>query len=214
MKLYKRLIIIIGIVFSPFLIEFFLFNIPSISKFSREAWFSFIGSYSGAIVTLIVLQLTLKENRRSITAERTHLKRIYEIEKEINLSKGILDVLLLNNYDFISLDKITNEYARYIANLYDVQFDVRELTYNDSGDTARDRFFNELYLTERYHTLQLFVEEKIQIESKEQANKYLDFVIEKTTTLSRQMNTKRQMLLGLYKEYVNEIQEKKFESYL
>lgn len=212
MKRYWKVIVaIVAVAIFPFIIEWFLFTTPEVSRFSNEVWFSFIASYSGAIATLIVLGLTILENQRNLKDEKERLKRNYETEKEIDLSKKIINVLLLNNYDFITRTKILTEYDRYIKDIYDVQFEVRELMYDENGNTARDKFFVKLFQIERYHSLQLAVQDIPEIKNEEKAKKYFDSIVDSTNKLSHQMTNERKLILDLYKDYVSEMKQKEFE---
>ncbi len=211
MRMWKKIVHVLVIITFPFVLEWFLFITPEVSRFSNEIWFSFIGSYSSAIVTLLVLCLTLRENRNSIREERRKLRESFDIESEINLSRKILDVLLLNRYDFISADKLLTEYGKYRQDMYDIQFEVRELKYDDKGDTARDRFLKRLFLTERYHTFKLIELNVEKIDNIEKAKKLSESIDKNVTEMVHQMNKERRELLNLYKEYVHEMKEKEFE---
>ncbi len=210
-KVIAVIVVMVVIAIFPFVTEWFLFVTPEVSRFSNEVWFSFIASYSGAIATFIVLCLTMLENRRNLKDEKERLRRNYEIEKEIDLSKKIINVLLLNDYDFVARTKISTEYSRYIQDIYDVQFEVRELMYNENGNTARDKFFVKLFQIERYHSLQLAVSNVSKIENKEEAKKYFDSIVNVTNKLSHQMANERKPILDLYKNYVKEMKQKEFE---
>ncbi len=210
-KVIAVIVVMVVIAIFPFVTEWFLFVTPEVSRFSNEVWFSFIASYSGAIATFIVLCLTMLENRRNLKDEKERLRRNYEIEKEIDLSKKIINVLLLNDYDFVARTKISTEYSRYIQDIYDVQFEVRELMYNENGNTARDKFFVKLFQIERYHSLQLAVSDVSKIENKEEAKKYFDSIVNVTNKLSHQMANERKPILDLYKNYVKEMKQKEFE---
>ncbi len=210
-KVIAVIVVMVVIAIFPFVTEWFLFVTPEVSRFSNEVWFSFIASYSGAIATFIVLCLTMLENRRNLKDEKERLRRNYEIEKEIDLSKKIINVLLLNDYDFVARTKISTEYSRYIQDIYDVQFEVRELMYNENGNTARDKFFVKLFQIERYHSLQLAVSNVSKIENEEEAKKYFDSIVNVTNKLSHQMANERKPILDLYKNYVKEMKQKEFE---
>lgn len=207
----KQIGCVIGIIIFPFILEWFLFITPEVSKFSNESWFSFIGSYTGAIATFLVLRITLSENRKTVEDEKKKLKRNYEIEKEIGQVEKILRVLLLDNYDFVSLNTIPTEYAKYIKDIQDVQYDVRKLIYEENGKTARDKFLMRVSLLERGHTLKLVTDEISEIDSIERAKQLYDFILNRTKELSRNANNQRKELLDLYQEYVNEMKAKEFE---
>ena len=56
--LKKHWCICIIMVLIPFAVEKFLILTPVVSRFSNEVWFSFIASYVGAVVTVIVMFVT------------------------------------------------------------------------------------------------------------------------------------------------------------
>ena len=102
-KLGKFLIslwIVCFIVLFPYIVEYILLHGPSISSFENDVWFSFIGSYSGGIITVVVLFATIRYNNRSnkLEYERGKIKDIYTKEK-VDLD-NIIDLLVLNKISF------------------------------------------------------------------------------------------------------------------
>lgn len=94
------LLIICLIVLFPYIVERILFYGPSISRFENDVWFSFIGSYSGGIITMVVLFATIRYNNRSnkLEYERGKIKDIYDKEKaELD---NIIDLLMLKKINF------------------------------------------------------------------------------------------------------------------
>ncbi len=62
----KILCITAALAFFPFVLERILFITPIVSEFSNEVWFSFIGSYIGSVVTLVVMFITFKKVMKKI----------------------------------------------------------------------------------------------------------------------------------------------------
>lgn len=207
---FKAILIVILFALFPFVLEFILFVTPEVSRFSNEAWFSFIGSYIGVIATFIVLRITVKDNQKSIQDAKIQMIKSYEIEKEIALSTRILKILLLDNYNFVSANTLLSEYSKYLKDIFDIQYEIRYLSYDEGGITARDEFFHHLFLTERTHTSGMILEKNPHVENKETAKEYFEHIREYTTSLEHNMNSNRIELLNLYKKYIDEMKRTEF----
>ena len=129
--------------------EKFLYITPVVSRFTNETWFSFMASYSGAIATFIVLKITLEENLKAVENEKERLRKSYEIDREIEKVKNIQKVLLLDKYDFVNLNTLAIDYSRFVKELYDIQYEIREFQFEKNGETARDKYFTRLFEHER-----------------------------------------------------------------
>ena len=201
----------VAFLFFPFVLEWFLFITPVVSRFTNETWFSFIASYTGAIATFIVLRITLKENQKALENEKRRLRHNYEIEKELEKVKAIQSVLLLDKYDFLNLSTIAIDYARYAKDIQDIQYEVREIQFDSDGKSARDRYLNKLYLLERFHTLSLCVEKAPSTDNRDELRKYAESFVAKTSKLHNDVNLQRKEIMDLYKEYVHEMKLKEYE---
>lgn len=209
-KIGTFLLIAISIVGFPFVLEFVLYKTPVISRFTNETWFSFMASYVGAIATFVVLRITLKENQKAVEDEKRRLRRNYEIEKEISEAKDIQKVLLLDKYDFLNMNTLVIDFMKFRKDMYDIQFKIREFQFDEKGQTARDKYFMNLWFLERYYTF-YFAEEKRPKESdREGWIKYANSIEEKTTEWSHNAMLKRKKIMDLYKEYVDEMKRKEF----
>ena len=209
-KIGTFLLIAISIVGFRFVLEFVLYKTPVISQFTNETWFSFMASYVGAIATFVVLRITLKENQKAVEDEKRRLRRNYEIEKEISEAKDIQKVLLLDKYDFLNMNTLVIDFMKFRKDMYDIQFKIREFQFDEKGQTARDKYFMNLWFLERYYTF-YFAEEKIPKENdREGWIKYVNSIEEKTTEWSHNAMLKRKKIMDLYKEYVDEMKRKEF----
>lgn len=193
----------------PFFLEWFLYATPVVSRFTNETWFSFIASYTGAIATFVVLRITLKENQSALEKEKERLRNAYEIDKEIDKVKYIQRVLLLDKYDFLDLDTIAIDYARYVREIYDIQYEIREIKFDAEGETARDKYLTRLQMLERCHTLELCIE-KLPKGEKEM-REYAEELIRKTSNMFNKVNLQRKEIMDLYKAYIDEMQSRKYE---
>lgn len=89
------------IIILPFLLEILIKNILCrFSGFTSEVWFSFLGSYVGAIITLLVMLITFTKARKDSKREREWLQCKTEIEREIASLDALAHTLLLDNYYF------------------------------------------------------------------------------------------------------------------
>ena len=193
----------------PFCLECFLYATPVVSRFTNETWFSFIASYTGAIATFIVLRITLKENQRALEKEKERLRKAYEIDKEIDKVKYIQRVLLLDKYDFLDLDTIAIDYARYVREIYDIQYEMLEIKFDTKGETARDKYLTRLRMLERYHTLELCIENLPKGEK--EMREYAEELIKKTSNMLNTVNLQRKEIMDSYKSYIDEMQSRKYE---
>ncbi|GEM_PF-2518155 len=211
-KITKKMvaIIVILIVF-PFALEKFLYITPVVSRFTNETWFSFMASYSGAIATFIVLKITLEENLKAVENEKERLRKSYEIDREIEKVKNIQKVLLLDKYDFVNLNTLAIDYSRFVKELYDIQYEIREFQFEKNGETARDKYFTRLFLLERSYSLEFYVEQLPNMNDEKELKKYASLLIEKTSKMCHNANSHRNEVLNLYSEYIREMKLKEYE---
>lgn len=211
-KITKKMvaIIVILIVF-PFALEKFLYITPVVSRFTNETWFSFMASYSGAIATFIVLKITLEENLKAVENEKERLRKSYEIDREIEKVKNIQKVLLLDKYDFVNLNTLAIDYSRFVKELYDIQYEIREFQFEKNGETARDKYFTRLFLLERSYSLEFYVEQLPNMNDEKELKKYTSLLIEKTSKMCHNANSHRNEVLNLYSEYIREMKLKEYE---
>ena len=203
-------VLVILIVF-PFALEKFLYITPVVSRFTNETWFSFMASYSGAIATFIVLKITLEENLKAVENEKERLRKSYEIDREIEKVKNIQKVLLLDKYDFVNLNTLAIDYSRFVKELYDIQYEIREFQFEKNGETARDKYFTRLFLLERSYSLEFYVEQLPNMNDEKELKKYASLLIEKTSKMCHNANSHRNEVLNLYSEYIREMKLKEYE---
>ena len=170
-----------------------------------------MASYTGAIATFIVLKITMKENQEALEEEKERLRRNYEIEKEIEVVKDIQKVLLLDKYDFLNINTMMIDYSRLVKDIKDAQYEIREIQFDDKGETARDKYLMCLSATGTYLFLNLYLDKIPVINSEEDAKKYRDSIMEKISGISKTINSKREELMDLYREYVHEMKLKEYE---
>lgn len=135
------MLILCFIILFPFFMEYILTHGPSISRFDNEAWFSFIGSYSGGIITVIVLFATIRYNNRAnrLEYEREKIKDNYTKEKA-DLD-NIIDFILLNKISFSTDSMSAHDLKEFIHELHTVMIMIK---YTNKDSTDRQSFYEFL----------------------------------------------------------------------
>lgn len=102
-------IVVIGLILLPLLVEKIIVDGIGIvlftTQFENELWFSFWGSYLGAIITVIVLFITIQYNKKDTN---NRLKE-YEIDRKYDLVLEQVDKL----YNFILLKETDDTHSVY-----------------------------------------------------------------------------------------------------
>ena len=140
-KFLISLFIVCFIVLFPYIVEYILLHGPSISSFENDVWFSFIGSYVGGIITVVVLFITIRYNNRSnrLEYERRKIKDNYAKEK------ADLDYVI----DLLTLHKIRfSEESMGMQNLKDFFHELQTVSimikYANRDSEERESFYSFL----------------------------------------------------------------------
>ena len=139
MKIFCWIAIIIAL---PFVLEFILFNGPSISHFSSEVWFSFLGSYIGSVVAIIVMGYTIVHTQReNIKAyERMRIREKYDNERrEI---EEATDFLLLNKISFSDINNCEMDLRNFIHELHTIGIKIK---YAKKETKEKEKFYDFIY---------------------------------------------------------------------
>lgn len=142
LKKHWRICIIMVLI--PFALEKFLILTPVVSQFSNEVWFSFIASYVGAVVTVIVMFVTFdksdQENKKIINKQI----KIHEIELENQRLERTVNVLLLDGYTFWNENTLCENLNKYVKDFRDIQYNI----YKSPNVHEKDRelFFDIMIL--------------------------------------------------------------------
>lgn len=140
-KLFLILLIIFFIILFPYIVEYVICHGPSISSLDNDVWFSFIGSYVGGIITVVVLFITIRYNNRSnrLEYERRKIKDNYAKEK------ADLDYVI----DLLTLHKIRfSEESMGMQNLKDFFHELQTVSimikYANRDSEERESFYSFL----------------------------------------------------------------------
>lgn len=109
--------IAIVIALTPFLTELIIRKGPYRDSFDNDVWFSFMGSYLGAIITVIIFALTLYFNKMDMKKENEKNNKNAIIKQELELAKKVYDFFALNDYNMHNIQTELAEYGRYCSEI-------------------------------------------------------------------------------------------------
>lgn len=202
-KKHWKIICIISIIAFPFVLELFLNVTPIVSRFSNETWFSFIGSYVGAIATVVVMFITFKksddENKKILNKQ----KEKYRIDLEKEKLKRIIHVLLLDDYYFLSLDTVSENLDRFRKDLSYVQFDTLEFGF---GEKNEEILFQALLDLQKEEVR--ILETIPHVKTKDELN---IVQVDAGLELNKVVNLRRASIKAMYDDYFKKKYEKYYE---
>lgn len=133
------IIIIIGLMLLPLLVEKIVVDGIGIvlftTQFENELWFSFWGSYLGAIITIVVLFITIQYNKK----ETNNRLKEYYIDRKYDLVVEQIDKL----YNFILLKETDDTH-----NVYGIRLNAKmyQLMVQKCKDVTGECKFYVIYL--------------------------------------------------------------------
>lgn len=201
---------IMGICVFPFLLEWFLYATPVVSRFGNDTWFSFMGSYIGASVTLWVMYMTFKRSEEENKKILKKQKELHEIEMQRESICKIMHVLLLDGYYFLNPDTVSENLDRFIADFTFIQLDTLKYRYISLKDEA---LVDELLKLqkEEVEILNELNENKPHVDSVEKVKEFKEYLINTGLKLSKTANLKRQTIKIMYDSYIEKIYRKYYE---
>lgn len=205
-KYWKKILCVIAIIIFPFLLELILFFTPVVSKFSNEAWFSFTGSYIGAVVTLEVMYITFKksdeENKNLIIQQ----KKQHDIDRENEKLSKIIHVLLLDGYYFLDPDTVCENMDRFLGDLHYVQFDTLKFKYMTHKD---EKLMDELLKLqmEEVKIINEMQENTPHVDSQQKAKDLKRIFMKSGLELSQNANLHREIIKVMYDNYLERVYE-------
>lgn len=207
---WKKIFWIVPIIGFPFVVEWILFATPVVSRFGNEIWFSFIGSYIGAVITLIVMFITFKKSDDENKKFRERQKRQYEIDVQNEKIAKIIHVLLLNNYYFLNPDTVCENMDRFIGDLHYVQFDTLKFKYITHKD---EKLMEELLNLQKEEVgiLNEMQEKVPHVDSAEKATELKKVFLEFGLRLSKNVNLQREKIKVMYDNYLERVYKEYYE---
>lgn len=206
LKVYwKRVLLICGLILSPFVIEIVLFNTPVISKFDNSTWFSFMGSYMGALITVAVMYITFqksdKESRKMAEAQIEWIEFQNRNEKIVEIMK----VLLLEDYFFLSKDSVCENIDKFVLHLRKIQWDT--LILNCIEEEGKELMTALLELQKEEREI-LDLNGLIHVNSSKKADEFKELLMHKGMELRNLAEGKRDSIQGLYAKYYKRMHQK------
>lgn len=134
--------------FLPFAIEYIIKNgLYRPNSFEDEIWFSFIGSYIGAIITVTIFGATVMLNRHDINSAIERNKRNSQINYELKIAEKIYRFLLLSDYPLQSPDTELVGLRKLLEDLIVIRVYIKQNLSNQDLQiaelsTARKNFYN------------------------------------------------------------------------
>lgn len=205
----KHWLILIILFVLPFSFEFVLVNTPDVSGFSNESWFSFLGSYIGSIITLIVMYITFdksdEENKRIIELQR----RQHQIDCQNKKIDDIIHVLLIDEYIFSNHETVCENIDRYIRDFQYIQLDTIKLKYADDEILRSVKLADKLLeLQEKEIKIVRQLENEIpHVDSYDKSVEMIKKLLYYGCELSKLANSERQTVKVMYDEYLKRAYE-------
>lgn len=199
-KFFLILLIISFIILLPYIIEYVICHGPSISNFDNDVWFSFIGSYLGGIITVVVLFATIRYNNRSnkLEYERRKITDNYAKEKA-DLDK-VIDLLTLRKIRF-------SEESMGMQNLKDFFHELQTVSimikYANRDSEERESFYG--FLSCNCILYGVSIEALIDKYQRDRDIEYVAMELRKTAASIREDIYKRE------KEYLNYLENEEKE---
>ncbi len=202
---WKEALLILGIIVCPFAIEIALFNTPVISEFDNSTWFSFMGSYIGAIITIVVMLITFrksdKENKKMIEAQMEWAEFQNRNERIVEIIK----VLFLEDYFFLNKDSVNENIDRFIRNLRKIQWDTYML---NAIEVEGKALMTELLKLQIEENKILNIDKLIHVDSAEKAKEFIEQNMQRGMNLRRVAEENRDKIQALYKDYYKKMYQK------
>lgn len=212
---YKTVVLvilgIIGVIILPFITELIIrYGEYRPDSFENDVWFSFMGSYLGAVVTLVVMFITFKktdkENRRLIERQ----KKQHEIDMQNQKLANIIHVLLLDGYYFLNLESVSENLDRFMGDLNYVQFDTLKFKYITHKDEKLMTELLELQ-KEEVEILNEMKDSMPHVDSRKKAEEMKIFMLGIGLKLSNVANAKRETIKFMYDSYLEKVYKDYFD---
>lgn len=191
-----KIVIIVAFVIFPFVLEKILISTPIVSQFSNETWFSFMASYSGAIVTVIVMLITFKKSDKENKEIIKRQMKQHQIDMENKRLTHLLSVLFADYY-FYDCKSICEDVYRFIKDFKRIEGDMFYLDYLHKLNYKLYKLILNLQQEDRGYIKRFEEILDIKKDKDEQINELLDVVLE----LKQNINLKRDDMIAEYQKY-------------
>lgn len=190
--------------FLPFAIEYIIKNgLYRPNSFEDEIWFSFIGSYIGAIITVTIFGVTVMLNRHDINSAIERNKRNSQINYELKIAEKIYRFLLLSDYPLQSPDTELVGLRKLLEDLIVIRVYIKQNLSNQDMQiaelsTARKNFYN--IASVQHILMEIDISTNMsQISNEKNREKYSQFIL----NIIGNRNEYAEELTVQYEKYIN-----------
>lgn len=204
------IIIIMGLIIFPVLYERILYLTErlGLSNFSKNEWFSFMGSYSGTIFAFVIMYITFYQTRKQSEKELRREKENYEIMREREIISKLKDIVMLDKYDFVSGEFPEGRILELCADLLVTKVYLSQIEL-DKEDSSKNKLIYKLkFLETTFQSVAITLEQVLNAEQK--SNEKIEKIQKTIMGLQKLGNTYKTELTELYLDYENEIKNKMF----
>lgn len=209
-KHWKKILCITTVIaIFPFVLERFLFATPIVSEFSNEIWFSFIGSYIGSVVTLVVMFVSFKKSDEENKQLLRRQKWQHDIEVQNEKLLKIIHILLLDNYHFLNADTVYENIVKFGKDLRYVQFDTLKYKYV----TLKDQMLIDELLRLQMEEVEVLknIKNAPHVDSEQAAKRLKMFALEMGFRLSEIAESRKNTIKAMYDSYLEKVYEEYYE---
>lgn len=137
---------IVIIIVAPFITELIIRRgVYRPNTFDEQTWFSFMGSYLGAVITVIIFFITVCVNQISLEDEIKRNRKNAEIEREIEKAKYVYNFFTLRDYRLQDLDMELAEFRRLLSDLIIVKTYLEQVKYNAAPTNDYEKSRKDFY---------------------------------------------------------------------
>nr|DAE93054.1 MAG TPA: hypothetical protein [Caudoviricetes sp.] len=169
-----------------------------------------MGSYIGAIATIVVMVVTFKksdkENKRLVELQ----KRQHDIDVQTEKIKKIVHVLLLDEYYFLDANSVCESIHRFFIDLNAIGLDTLNFKYTSLKDVP---LVDELLKLqeEEVAIYNLFVKAVPHVDSHQKADELIKVFLDTGKNLHEVANSRREIIHLMYDGYLKETYEHYYE---
>ena len=179
-------------------------------SFENDVWFSFMGSYLGAVVTLLVMFITFKKTDRENKKLIEQQKKQHDIDMQNEKLARIIHVLLLDDYYLLNADTVCENINRFFKDLNSVQFDTLKFKYVTQKN---EKLMDELLKLqmEEVKILNFMRDTAPHVDSEQNAREFKKVLLDAGLELNKAANSKREMIKMMYDDYLENVYQQYFE---
>lgn len=203
-------ILVVMILIFPFLLEKILFNGPSISKFDNSEWFSFMGSYVGTIVAVIIMFFTIVYTEKSYKDTIKLQEKQKLVNRQIERIDKVLRVLQVSDYVLVENQTVLTDLFRFKRDFHSIQLDLVKLN-KGTAKNSKIKELMEVINDLKDEQYQLIIEYDKLMQNKN--NIYgLNVLTKIGKEITHSFEKKWARILSLYEEYIDDL-DKKYYSF-